>query len=92
MITLEDIDILVECLDYYAMVITQKVISDTQQKITKNPDGQNDVVQDALKYYDEKVRKEKRTVVELKMKLYQLQDKLLDGNSELTVDDLIGEK
>jgi len=86
----DEINTLLECLDYHEVLTVNNILNQTQQQLVKNPEKQGDVVVDALKGYKDTIREEKRKITELKLKLYKLKDKLMEGKSELTFDDFVG--
>jgi hypothetical protein len=88
----DEINLILECLDYHEILFVSNVLNQTQQQLVKNPEKQGDIVVDALKGYKDTIREEKRRITELKLKLYRLKDKLMEGKSELTFDDIIGEE
>lgn len=88
----EEVDVLLDCLDYYETVAVNNILNQTQQQLVKNPDKQGDIVANALKEYKNTIQQEKRKVTILKLKLYKLKDRLMEGKSELTFNDIIGEE
>lgn len=88
----DEINLILECLDYHEILLVSNVLNQTQQQLVKNPEKQGDIAADALKGYKDTIREEKRRITELKLKLYRLKDKLMEGKSELTFDDIIGEE